>query len=258
MEKKEALERLKALDSIICEYETTKANLDRAKTKLGNATNSYPSKLNAFDNATKESFIAERIGNKPVKPTGPIKLAVPVYLVKKSNYEKALHDYEEMRSQAENDYMESYSETRAKLEAEDKAGYQNAVEKAREALSIAQKAFDYAKDKLATDDLISDKLKNKETVWTLIEYFKDQRADTLKEAVNLWYDEKRKDEEEARAEEHRREMRALEEEKVRAAQAAEEYARMQYEESLNAAEAARQAADTAQRIEWNQSYSYNS
>ncbi len=88
-------------------------------------------------------------------------------------------------------------------------------------------------------------------------YFEDHRADTLKEAINLWYDEKRKDEEEAKAEAHRQEMKALEEKRVRAAQAAEEYAYMQYMAALDTAESARQtadraqiAADAAQRIEW--------
>ena len=109
--------------------------------------------------------------------------------------------------------------------------------------------------------MLSGKLKRKEIVITLLEYFADHRADSLKEAINLWYDEKRKDEEEAKAEAHRQEMKALEEEKVRAAQAAEEYAKMKYEEARDAAEYARQAAedaqeaaDAAQRMEWNQQF----
>lgn len=80
--------------------------------------------------------------------------------------------------------------------------------------------------------------------------------ETVKRAINLWHDEEHKDEEEARAEKHRQEMLALEEERVRAVQEAKEYARMQYEKARDAAEYARQAAedarkaaDTTQRME---------
>ena len=88
----------------------------------------------------------------------------------------------------------------------------------------------------------------------LIRYFEDKRVDTLKEAVNLFYDEKRKDEEQAREEEHRKQMRELEEERVRAAQSAEDYARMQYDEACNAAEYSRRAAEIAEEMQNQQKY----
>ena len=60
--------------------------------------------------------------------------------------------------------------------------------------------------KYNANDLLSNKLKEKEIIEQLIEYFADRRVDTLKEAVNLWYDEKhRKEEAEIEAEQRRKE-----------------------------------------------------
>ena len=75
---------------------------------------------------------------------------------------------------------------------------------------------------LAEDSTVNQKFKEAEIVQQLIEFFEEGRVESLKEAINLWYDEKRKDEEEERAEAHRQELLELEAERVRAAQAAEE------------------------------------
>ena len=225
----------------------------------------YPSKLKKFDDEHKDAFITGRIGPKPIKPSGVIKLAIPVYLVKKSKYETAIANYDRMYPLAEATYREKYASERAQLAEEDKNEKQQAISSQETTVAVIQKKYETAKAAFEDNDLLSDRLKSKDIVSQLIEFFEDHRADTLKEAINLWYDEKRKDEEEAKAEAYRQEMLELEEERVRAAQSAEEYARMQYEEARDAAEYARQAADdekeaadAARRMEWDNYYNNSS
>ncbi len=69
-----------------------------------------------------------------------------------------------------------------------------------------------------------------------------------------WYNEKRKDAEEAKAEAHRQEMKALEEERVRAAKSAEDYAMLQYLESLDTNNQMKRITDTLDDIKVNQDY----
>lgn len=265
MEKTEALEKLNELLLLFDEYENAARSFQEAKNALSATKHNYPSKLGKFDAEHKDTFIIGKIGEKPIKPTGAIKLAVPVYLLKKSKYETAIANYERVYPLAEAAYKEQYADERTQLADEDKIEQQEAIRDKKTIVESSKEKYETAKAAFEANTLLSDRLKSKDIVLQLIDFFKDHRADTLKEAINLWYDEKRKDEEEAKAEAHRQELLELEEERVRAAQSAEEYARMQYEEARDAAEYARQAAndaheaaDAAQRMEWDNYYNNSS
>jgi hypothetical protein len=247
MEKIEALNRLNALLQKIDNYERASANLQEAMNNLSRAKNNYPARLAAFDAEHKPRFLADMLGEEPIRPHGAIKLAVPIYLAKMAKYKKACEAYRKKLPPADAAYREKYAGERESLAEQDTIEQQKAIAENEAALETAEKIYTESKTALEQDDLLSAKLKTKDIVSCLIDYLNDRRADTLKEAINLWFDEKRKDEEAAKAEAHRKEMIALEEERVRAAQAAEDYARQ-------AAENAREAAEAARRVEWNQSY----
>jgi hypothetical protein len=263
MDKIETVESLKTLLQTIEAMDTAAQKKDSARKEKVNLKFNYPSKLDAFDRSHKSAFIISRIGKPPVKPHGIIKLAVPVYFAKKRQYEKDSVAYRKAFMDAEKSYEEFYYIQREDLSKQDVVEKEEKIKAKEVELSEVENAYAEAKQAVEQNDLLSEKLKTKDTVKALIGYFDDHRVDTLKEAINLWFDEKRKDEEEARAEAHRQEMKALEEERVRAAKAAEDYARQQYEEASNAAmyaqeaaEKAQEAVDIAQRVENNQSY-YN-
>lgn len=83
--------------------------------------------------------------------------------------------------------------------ADDKAGI----------ISVAQEKLNHTEDNLMDicliwekDELLSERLRNTTAIRKMLEFFEDGRVDTMKEAVNLYYDETRKDEEARLAPEH--------------------------------------------------------
>ena len=225
MNTNDSINALKHLLTLIMDENATMRDYALAKEHLKNATDFYATKLGAFDDANKPGFIAEKIGKEPVAPHSLIKLALPVYLSKKKKYIEAKEFYDRAYPLAEAAYRERFNNERTALAAEDKVEQAKAIAIAQISVDSAKEKYDLAVQALADDRTLNQKFKELGIVKQLIEFFEDGRVESLKEAINLWYDEKRKDEEEERAEEHRQELLELEQERVRAAQAAEEYAR---------------------------------
>lgn len=234
----ESVVALKRLLSLIEAESAAQCEYSSARAQLKNAIDFYPSKLSKFDAENKPGFIAEKIGEEPVAPHGLIKLALPVYLSKKKKYVEAKEFYDRAYPLAEAAYRERFNDERTALAAEDKVEQTKAIAIAQISVDSAKEKYDLAVQALDDDRTLNQKFKELGIVKQLIEFFEDGRVESLKEAINLWYDEKRKDEEEERAEEHRQELLELEQERVRAAQAAEEYARKAAADAREAAEMA--------------------
>lgn len=241
----ELLSKLHTLLKTINEYNLASQKMVKAEKNLM-ASTLHSSRLRDFDSIHMEQFIEEKIGPPPTEPNGLIKLLIPVYLIQKSQYDSAHATYDKIRPLAESAYREAFYSEREALRIQDEEEENTKLKEARKALDAAEAKVKEIKQKLDSDSTINSSLKKKEIIEKLILYLEEGRAESLKEAINLFYDEKRKDEEALKTEKHRKEMLALEEEKVRAAQAAEEYQRMQYEEAQQAAVYAQQAAFAAQ------------
>lgn len=216
-----------------------------------------PSNLKKFDSDHMEQFIEKKIGVRPVEPDGLIKLLVPVYLIQKAQFDVAIATYNKMRPLAEAAYREEYTMQREQLRKQDEYEKNNMLITANNRIAAVKKKLAAAKERIDANNIVSTNLKKKNIIIKLISYFEEGRADNLKEAVNLYYDEKRKDEEDQKTEAYRKQMKSLEEEKVRAAQAAEEYQKRQYEQVLLATEAAQKTADIAENMQFNQLYRDN-
>lgn len=247
MDKQQLINNLNDLLSEIEKMEVLQNSERIAADNCSEVRNHYPFKKDAFDKEHKDSFILEKIGAEPVKPHGIIKIIVPMYIIQKNRYRVQVQNYDKLYKLAEQLYYETFSDELTELERTDK-------EEQAEAISKAERHHKECMDKLETccenikqNTLLDDSIKSKEIVTKLIDYLKIGRADNLKEAINLYFDERRKDEEEKRAELHRYEMIELEKERVRAAQAAEMYQQMQYEESQRAADEAERAAEYARQ-----------
>lgn len=238
MNTNDSINALKHLLTLIMDESAAMRDYASAKEHLKNVTDFYATKLGAFDEANKPGFIAEKIGEEPIAPHGLIKLAVPVYLSKKKKYAAAKEFYDKAYPLAEAAYRERFNEERTALAAQDKVEQAEAILAAQISVETEKKKYDMAAEALAADCTVNQKFKDAAIIRQLIEFFDEGRVETLKEAINLWYDEKRKDEEEERAEAHRQELLELEAERVRAAQAAEEYARQAAADAREAAEMA--------------------
>ena len=146
MEKTEAMEKLGELLQIINDFENAEKKYKDAEKSLNFTKYRYSSKLDKFDNEHKTRFVAEKIGLKPQKPHGAIKLAVPVYLVKKSKYKSDKANYDRLYPLAEAAYREKYADERKRLAEEDKIEQKKEIEKKENELAIVKVNYKNAKD----------------------------------------------------------------------------------------------------------------
>lgn len=256
MERAATIEQLNNLLAKLQNLHEIEVELTQAKRKLEKVETHFEGKLAVFDREHKEKFITQRISSAPTAPKGIVKLAFPVYLSKKAKYQKEQAIYEGRLARILDDYMKVYSAERAELETADKANYDAAKLQASDYVSSIQAKYSEVYSSVKADTTISERFKNIGDLKEILSFFEDGRVDTLKEAVNLWFDERRKDEEAQREAEHRQEMLRMEEERLKmeakrleAAEAAEEYERLQYVEAQltrAAAERAEEAARSAQ------------
>ena len=240
----------KLLNNLI-EKEKCADSLEKSNTNIADIQNHFLGKLYDYDQIHKEAFITENLGMPPTEPKGLIKFVVPVYLSKKSKYKKTLQKYQKLYPLAESAYRNEYRTERNALEQQDELEKEKALHSIREKTTVLKKHHDEIMKAIEFDNTLSDRLKKKEIVSEILGYFDDGRVSTLKEAVNLWYDEQRKSEAERKEDEHRERLIVLEEEKLRAAQATEEYQKRQCEIVEQAAQYAKEAAENAQQISLN-------
>lgn len=216
------------LDKITC-VEMLKTELDQKQENLKQAHSRVPCAVENFDKENKEKFIVYRIGPAPAKPKGIIRLAVPLYKKKKRAFEEANKEYCDKYQQVEKEYYEKYANKRTKLESEETAEISYNIKKTEKEFEEVQYNYLIAVRNLNEDKTLSDKLKRIEVVTKLLEYFEEQRVDSYKEAINLYYEE-----------EHRLKLENFANEQVRLTNEAKKYA-------LDAAERASEAIDQAKK-----------
>lgn len=254
MDKQEAVKQLLVLLTDLESQRREKAALDRARTNLNSIQYSFRTKLDSYDERNKAAYISQKIGEEPVKPKGLIKLAVPVYMAKKSKYEKAIVEYRKQYALAEKAYYYDNQEKRAALEATAEQEKKDAIAAAEAEYQRANRVFQELSSRIEANTIVTEKYKRIEIVSVLIDYLRDGRADSIKEALNLWHDEERKKVEMEKAEAHRAEMLRIEQERLEAAQEAAEYQRMAYYAAQEAADSAKDAAEEARRAANDVSY----
>lgn len=135
-------------------------------------------------------------------------------------YANDLVDYHKKYKATQDEYFDEYKATRDELTQKDQGQKNTAVASAKLKLDEAMSILNSAKQAVDEYEIFSEQLKNTQDIATIIDYFKDGRADTIKEAVNLFYDEKLKYEEYQRNEDHRKKMEQLAQEQTRAMQEA--------------------------------------
>lgn len=235
MDRNECIQLLKKLLTQIEQFTTAATELDEVKDRLKELRAKPLSAVSDFDANQKPAYIESRAGVAPIKPKGAIKLAVPLYISKKKAYEKEHTEYMARYDKAEQEYYAEFKDTREKLESEEKAALAFEIQLAEAAAAKANEVYQVAATALRDNDIVSDKLKDAGIIQTLIEYFQDQRADTIKEAVNLYYEE-----------EHRKRLEVFAEEQVRLTAEATEQARLA---AISASEAADSAEEAVRRVD---------
>ncbi|MBR5048838.1 MAG: hypothetical protein IKX74_04285 [Erysipelotrichaceae bacterium] len=188
MKKNEDLSALQQLKDRFELVGQLKTETEEARKALKTAKALKPSALESFDAENLENFVTSRQGPQPVKPEAVIKLGAG-YRARMEEYRKAMEEYQQRDEQLRKEYYEHFQAQRHELEVKEKAEIAGAVDSAKKQLSTLQEKLAAARRQLEEDDTLSSRLKNLKTVNTLIGYFEDRRADSLKEAVNLLFEE---------------------------------------------------------------------
>lgn len=227
MDKQKMIDELYQLNDKIDRVNVAKKNFEKAKKQLSESKKVIPKSVENFDRNNRESYIRKQIGAEPIKPGGIVKLAVPKYIAQKKEYKKKLEEYNQRYCEMSKKYYIEFADTRNRLEINEKEKISKGIKQAESEKIKAQKEFEIANNELNSDTLLSEKLKEKEIISDLIEYFNEGRAETMKEAINIYYEEK-----------HRRELETIAKEQARLTKEAREIA-------LQAANDAKKASDRA-------------
>ncbi len=199
IQKKELLDEICNLKNQISERAEAREALEIAEFDVQNAQTFSSKNLKAFDEKEKEKFIKSIIGEKPEKPS---KWAIG----KKKKYEKDLQTYIKKRVKAESEFEESFAEIRKSLKEKDRAEYEDNINKAKKSETKAKDRFAAAEKAVDENDFLGPDLKNNEAIDLLYSYIINNRADTIKEAVELYFEEKHIEEQKKREDEFRKQI----------------------------------------------------
>ena len=196
---------------------------------LNKARERKPKAVFAFDRKNKRIYVDSRIGREPVRPTGLGKLIRS----KMNAYEKEYAEYKAKRDECVSAYYKEYAEKRRQLESDERLVIAHDIDIAERLYDLAVNQLEEAHRELTSDETLSENLKKTEIVDALISYVRDCRADSVKEAINLYFEE-----------EHRRRLEELAQEQVRITTEAMTLAR----EARKRADEAVQEAHKAMRL----------
>lgn len=213
MERQEIVNQLIVLKTATLNYEEDTKAVNDARSSLEEAKSYMPSRLSSFDEHYKKKYVLEQIGPEP-KPLGKWN---PLNLSKKKREaaETARKEYAQKKACAEEDFYKLNEKKRRAFEKEDAEDKASRIAAAEKRVEIAKEKIAASRDIWSQDTLLSERLRNVEAITKILELFEDGRVDSIKEAVNLYYDELRKDEEARLAAEHREKMeKAIEDQNI--------------------------------------------
>ena len=216
MDRNDELNALRLLRERIRAHDRARAETEQTAEKLRKAESRKPTAVDAFDRAHKETYVISQIGRAPLRPRETVEVTVVDRTRKR--FEKDFADYKKKYDRFSEAYYEDYAEQRRRLEEEG-----------------ADAREESAKQVLDADDTLGEDFKTLETVDVLIGYIQDRRADSVKEALNLYF-----------TEEHRRRLEELAKEQIRITEEAKKIAR---EAAVSAEKAAKSALKAAQRAD---------
>ena len=232
MNKSETIEALKSLLELLKKKESAQQELVRAESLLQSAFNSPNNAVETYDTYHLEPYIESKIGAKPQKPTGILNQTLIVSPAKKKAYKNELATYEQLRIQAEREYYNEHAEIRTKIRKDELLETEKKIKGAVAIRDEKKQFLENKESEIRSVDFLTEKYKTLPIVQELLDYFLDDRVDSLREAINLHFEEL-----------HRRKLEELSEQQVRLTEEAAESARKAAESAKEAAENASEALD---------------
>lgn len=162
----------------------------------------HPSRLEKFDEKEKNNYIISVAGNAPEQP----EKSLIGSKTKQKKYEEQLEQYNEAVKKAEADYETKFASERSALKQKDEIEYNEIKKNINSKKEKAKIRLEEAKKNLNNNNLLGTDMKNGDTVETLYSYVINHRCDSLKEAVNLFFEEKRTEENHMKEDEFRKKL----------------------------------------------------
>lgn len=234
MEVKLIIERLHGLAKNLGEKMQLEQQLDLLQIKLQHEKTRPIQKLDHFDSTHKAQFIHEKVGEKPTKPTRVLAIVFPIYRKKKKEYAVALEKYNADIQVAEKEYLATFEHERQALTEADNKERETAIQDYTLSIESTEIKLSLLNSQIQNEDIVGASVKNLLDIQQLIGIFDDKRADTIKEAVNVLFDDK-----------HRKKMEELQAEHVRLTKEAKEAAERAVKYAEEAIQVAREALDRA-------------
>ena len=234
MERNQIIDRLNSLVANLGEKARLEQDISTLAKKLNYEKTRSIKKVEYFDSTHKADFIASKVGDKPVKPTKALAILVPVYLKKKKEYEAELEKYNSAVQSAEKEYYITFEHERNALIEADNKEREMAIQDLSTRIEVSKSKLEEIVELIEKEDIIGPSLKNILDVQLLVEIFDNKRADTVKEAVNVLFEDK-----------HRKRMEELQEEHVRLTQEAKDAAESAAESAIEAIKIAKEALERA-------------
>ena len=234
MERNQIIDRLNSLVANLNEKARLEQDISTSAKKLNYQKTRSIKKVEYFDSTHKSNFIASKAGDKPVKPTKALAILVPVYVKKKKEYEAELEKYNSAVQSAEKEYYITFEKERNALIEADNNEREAAIQELSARLEDSKSKLEEIVILIEKEDIVGRSLKNIFDVQLLVEIFDNKRADTIKEAVNVLFEDK-----------HRKRMEELQEEHVRLTQEAKDAAESAADSAEEAIKIAKEALDRA-------------
>ena len=185
--------KLNALRKNFEEYDKAKKEIDRLNNEILKLEKEPLTEVKKYDSENKSKYIKAKIGEKPVEPSKLVMLAIPLYIKKKNEYDVALKKYQDDYKVAETEYYDEHRSRRKELDAKDRVNRKNAIDKLKKTKQkITEKCSEYKKN-IDDEKILGGNIKTYENVCKILGYISDGRVDSIKEAVNLLFEEKHRE-----------------------------------------------------------------
>lgn len=195
MDRTAIISELEKMKDQVLIYEESVTRFEQAKKKYEAVKNYEPRRLADFDATYFPKFIESKIGkkNKPKEFASfdPRRLSKKAVANRNSEIER----HNSTISQLKRDFELQYDSKRKSFKIEDNKEKKKKLQLAKEELQISKEASESNFKKLECVNLLPKSMLSISIIVQIIKYFADWRVDSVKEAINLYYDEKWRQEE---------------------------------------------------------------
>lgn len=202
MEVNNIIKELKTLQELLISKQSKEESLKEIRKELHLNYDIKFNTLGTFDNNNKKNYILSKIGKAPeyIKP----KLFLPNLVKKaKEEHQTKVKKYNEDYRKAEIEYYNEFNEIRNKLKNEDENNKKACINKIEANYNKVEKEIKLIINLIEKTTIISKAYWDINSVSKILAYFENKRVETIKEAVNMFHEEKRFEEEKETAQKHR-------------------------------------------------------